>query len=123
MGTLILYIEDDPGVARAVARRLRLEGYEVMTAATREEALQHVEIHGGRLDLILTDFHLPGMTGDEIVAEIAMRLQFKPPMILLTASAGPNLDKAKSIADRFLTKPVDMDVLLQEIKCLLARRP
>ena len=36
----------------------RLEGYEVIGAASRDEALQHVETHGLRPDLILCDFQL-----------------------------------------------------------------
>ena len=68
----VLHIEDDPGVARSIAMLLRLEGYEVVSAASRDEALQHVNVYGLRPDLILCDYQLSlGITGDEIVAEIA----------------------------------------------------
>jgi CheY-like chemotaxis protein len=87
----VLHIEDDPSVARSMARLLRLQGYEVTSAATRDEAMQQVELHGLRPDLILTDSQLGmGLTGDELVAAIAVQLQFKPPTInsaLLTASS------------------------------------
>ncbi len=42
-----------------MAMLLRLEGYEVIGAASRDEALQHVQVHGLRPDLILCDFQLP----------------------------------------------------------------
>ena len=118
----VLHIEDDPGVARSMALLLRLEGYDVISAATRDEALQHVEAHGLRPDLILTDYQLPmGHTGDEVVSEIVARLKSKPPTIMLTGdTATDHVDKAKVVADRILPKPVNVDVLLREMAKLLS---
>jgi two-component system CheB/CheR fusion protein len=120
----VLHIEDDPGISRSMEMLLRLEGYEVTKAASRDEALQQIEVHGLRPDLILCDFQLPmGFTGDEIVADIATRLQFKPPTIMLTGDiADAHVRKAKLIADRILPKPVDINLLLREIEILLAKR-
>jgi len=120
----VLHIEDDPGVARSTAMLLRLEGYEVFSAATREEAMRQVEGDALRPDVILSDFRLPmGFRGDEIVAEIAARLGFKPPTIILTGDvANAHVDKAKLVADRILPKPVDVNALLRELKNLLDTR-
>ena len=122
-GTItVLHIEDDPSVARSTARLLRLAGYEVISAATRDEVMRFVEVGGLRPDLILTDFHLRTGTSAEIVFEIAARLHFKPPTIMLTGAAGRHTERAKSIADRILIKPVDFNVLMHEIECLLRTR-
>jgi DNA-binding response OmpR family regulator len=119
----VLHIEDDAGVARSIARILRANGFEVASAASRDEALQQLELHGFRPDLILTDFQLEnGVKGDAVVAEIASRLQFKPPIIMLTGTAGREAADSKSFADRTLAKPVDIDVLLTEIENLLRER-
>lgn len=120
----VLHIEDDPGIARSMGMLLRLEGYEVIAAASRDEALQLIEKDGLRPDLILSDYHLPmGFTGDEIVAEIAARLQFKPPTIILTGDiADRHVAKAKLIADRILPKPANINLLLREMETLLAKR-
>jgi two-component system, OmpR family, response regulator len=118
----VLHIENDASVARSIARLMRLRGYEVFGAATGNEAMRHVEVHGLHPDLILTDFHFPdGLTGDQIVAQIAARLQYKPPTIMLSGSADQH-EKADSIVDRLLAKPVDADVLLREIEYLLGAR-
>ena len=117
-----MHIEDDPSVARSTARLLRLAGYEVISAATRDEVMRCVEVGGLRPDLILTDFHLRTGTSDDIVLEIVARLQFRPPTIMLTGAPGQHPEKAKSIADRTLIKPVDFNVLLQEIEYLLGKR-
>lgn len=119
----VLCIEDDPSVARALARVLRLQGFEVASAATRDEVVRHLEVKGFRPDLILTDFQLGlGFTAKTLVAEIAARLQFKPPTIMMTGISGPHVDEARSFADRILAKPVDIHVLLREIVQLLGAR-
>ena len=120
----ILHIEDDPSLARSMAMLLSLEGYEVTGAASRDEALQQVAEYGLRPDLILCDFQLPmGFTGDGIVAEIAARLKFKPPTVMLTGDiANRHIKKAELIADRILPKPVDVNVLLREFDALLGAR-
>jgi CheY-like chemotaxis protein len=123
-GMKVLHIEDDPSVARSMARLLRLQGYEVASAATRDEVMHHLEVNGLRPDLILTDSQLRmGLTGDELVAEVARCLQFKPPTIMLTSDTSAYAGQVKSIADRILTKPVDINALLHEIEDLLRRQP
>jgi DNA-binding response OmpR family regulator len=84
--------------------------------------LQYVEVRGLSPGLILTDFHLRNRTADVIVSQIAERLKFKPPTIMLTGDAGQHFDEDKSIADRILLKPVDFNVLLNEIEQLLRKR-
>ncbi len=120
----ILHIEDEPSVAKSMAMLLRLEGYEVVCAASRDEALQHIQVHGVRPDLILSDFQLPmGFSGDEVVAEIAGLLNVRTPTIILTGDiAQKHLEKAKLFADRVLPKPVDIGLLLGEINTLMSLR-
>jgi PAS domain S-box-containing protein len=120
----VLHIEDDPGVARSMAMLLRLEGYEVIGVATRDEALQQVTTHALRPDLILSDYNLPmGFSGDEVVAEIAVSLGFKPPTIMLTGDiADKHLRQAKLVADRILPKPVDVALLLSCMSALLEQK-
>jgi DNA-binding response OmpR family regulator len=116
----VLHIEDDPSVARCIERVLRASGFEVASAATFDEAMQHLEVHGFRPDVILTDYQLEmGITGDLVVAEIAARLQFRPPTIMLTGIASQQVAGATSFADRTLAKPVDINILLREIESLV----
>jgi CheY-like chemotaxis protein len=118
----VLHIEDDPGVARSMARVLRLKGYNVISASSGDEAVKMVE-EGLIPDLILTDYHLPSkMTGYEVIIEIAMRLGFKPPTIMLASVPDPRAEKMHSPVDRIFTKPADIDVLLCEMDRLLDTR-
>jgi CheY-like chemotaxis protein len=95
-----------------------LRGYEVVSAVSRDEAIERITVRGFRPDLILTDFDL-GLgccTGDLIVAEIAAHLGFKPRTILLTGASGARADRAQTFADRILIKPVDMDALVRAME-------
>jgi DNA-binding response OmpR family regulator len=119
----VLHIEDDQNVARTMARALRLRGFEVASAATRDEVIRHLQVNGFSPDLILTDFQLgPEFTAETIVAEIAARLQFKPPIILMTGICVQSVALSGVFADRVLTKPVDIHVLLREMDELLGAR-
>jgi two-component system CheB/CheR fusion protein len=122
-GAKILHIEDDPGIARSMALLLGLEGCSVVSAASRDEALEHINIDGVRPDLILSDYQLPmGFTGAEVVAEIAELLGFRPPTIMLTGEITErHIGNAKVIADRIMSKPVDVNRLLHEMAVLLEK--
>jgi len=119
----VLHIEDDPGVAQSMALVLQLEGYAVISASSRDEALMHIRENRLRPDIILCDFNLPmGCTGDEIVAEIAISLGFKPLTIMLTGViADRQLKKARQVAERILPKPVDVGLVLSAIRSLLEK--
>jgi CheY-like chemotaxis protein len=118
----VLHIEDDPSVVQAVARLLRIQGYDVTSAASGAEAIQMVE-EGLVPDVILADYHLPfEMTGDQVVTEITARLGFKPPTIMLASVPSPNVEKVMSVADRVFEKPADMLMVVREIQHLLSAR-
>jgi CheY-like chemotaxis protein len=118
----VLHIEDDPSVAGAVARLLRVQGYEVTSAASGAEAIQAVE-NGLVPDVILADYHLPfEMTGDQVVTEITTRLGFRPPTIVLASVPSPDVEKVMSVADRVFEKPPDMLLVVREIQHLVSTR-
>ena len=114
-----MHIEDDPSVAGAVARLLRIQGYEVTSAESGAEAVQAVE-NGLVPDVILADYHLPfEMTGDQVVLEIAARLGFKPPTIMFASiQSRRDFEKLMAVADRIFEKPVDMLLVLGEINSI-----
>ena len=62
----VLVVEDEENVRRLVAEVLEGQGYEVLEASGGEEALGMVEKYEGRIDLLLTDVVMPGMSGHEL---------------------------------------------------------
>src|SRR5206468_18355 len=57
----ILFVEDEDAVRGVAARLLRARGYEVIEAASGEEALELAESHAGEIDLMISDVVMPGM--------------------------------------------------------------
>jgi thioredoxin reductase (NADPH) len=110
---VLVTVDDDPSVSRAVARDLRRrygEGHRIVRAGSGAEALevlQDVKLRGGRVAVLLADYRMPEMSGIEFL-EAAMDLFPRARRALLTAYA----DTDAAIAainvvdvDHYLLKP------------------
>jgi CheY-like chemotaxis protein len=73
-------------------------------------------------DVILADYHLPfQITGDQVVADIATRLGYRPPTILFASVPPPNVQRMMAVADRIFEKPADMFLVISALRELLRR--
>jgi len=116
----ILIVDDERQNRRLFEIMLKPEGYQLLTAATGEEALTIVSKQPP--DLILLDIMMPGMDGYQVVAELKGHIATQNiPIIMITA-----LDDRKARmrallagAEEFLSKPVDRAELCVRIKNLL----
>ncbi|MBS1831740.1 MAG: sigma-54-dependent Fis family transcriptional regulator [Acidobacteria bacterium] len=105
---IILIIEDEEKLRRVLELQLMGAGYQILKAATAEEALSLA----GDADLILTDVLLPGMTGIDFIRKI--REQDLPtPVVVMTAvgTVENAVDAMKAGANDFLPKPFSFDHL------------
>jgi CheY-like chemotaxis protein len=80
----ILVVDDEPFVCDAVRMMLNFDGHLVETAHSAKEALALYE--PGKFDLIITDFAMPVMKGDELAAAIKARCPSQP-IVMITAYA------------------------------------
>jgi two-component system response regulator AtoC len=80
----ILVVDDEPLVCDAVKMMLAFDGHLVETASSGKEALERFE--KGKYDLIITDFQMPNMKGDELAAAIKTR-DPRQPVVMITAYA------------------------------------
>ena len=67
----LLFVDDEERILSALCRTLRREGYQMVTANSVEGALEILD--QDPIDLILSDFKMPGMTGLELFAEARQR--------------------------------------------------
>jgi len=79
---VILIVDDDPGVRRALRRCLRGERYELITAESGDQALERIA--DGPVDLVIADQRMPGMWGTDLLQEIRERSP-RTPCAILTA--------------------------------------
>ncbi|MFB7667650.1 FAD-dependent oxidoreductase [Kitasatospora sp. NPDC056138] len=112
---VILTVDDDPGVSRAVARDLRRrygEVYRVVRAESGESALgalHELKLRGGLVAVILADYRMPQMNGIEFL-EQALDVYPGARRVLLTAYADTNaaIDAINVVdLDHYLLKPWD----------------
>lgn len=108
---VVLVVEDKKAMADMLAKTLAAEGYSAVTASSAEEGLEKALRE--RVDLVLTDLKLPGMTGLEMLRLLKEKRPFLP-VIMMTAfgSIETAVEAVKAGAYDFLTKPFDTSHLL-----------
>jgi diguanylate cyclase (GGDEF)-like protein/PAS domain S-box-containing protein len=122
-GASILVVDDNELNRDALACLLRLQQYEVESAADGPEALSLIHKRG--FDLVVLDIEMPGLTGLEVLSQIrTLYNQTDLPVIMLTARThGPDIVEAFSLgANDYLTKPIDCPVALARIGTHLSHK-
>jgi DNA-binding response OmpR family regulator len=117
----ILIVEDDRTLRQALTFNLSREGYEVVTASDGDAGLEAARSQ--RLDLILLDVMLPGMSGIEVL-RVMRREGIDTPVIVLSAK-GEEIDRVVGLkigADDYVAKPFSRPELLARIEAVLRRQ-
>lgn len=112
---LVLVIEDEPDVAETYERWLR-SSYDVRVAASGPEAL---DILDEQFDVVLLDRMLPGMSGEEVLAEI--RRQGLDCRVAMVTAVDPDFDIIAMGFDEYVSKPPERDELFETVERLLNR--
>ena len=121
--TTILYVEDNFENRILVRRVLQSEGYTVVEATSATEAL--LLLKNTIPDLILMDINMPEMDGYTLTAKIKENNAFENvPVIAMTANVMRG-DKERSLeagCDGYIQKPIDIDILSEQIERYLKRK-
>ena len=116
---LILVVDDEPQILRALTTNLRGAGYEVVRAATAEEALAAA---AARLpDAVVLDLVLPDGSGVDVCREL--RTWSAVPIVILSAvgEEGQKVEALDAGADDYVTKPFGMGELLARLRASMRR--
>ncbi len=116
----ILVVDDEPFVCDAVKMMLTFDGHEVHTASSGKEALAW--LNKQKFDLVITDFAMPSMKGDELASTIKTLFPGQP-VIMITAYAEMLQSSGTPLAgvDRLISKPFLLDDLREAIAEVLLR--
>ncbi|XVN15754.1 ATP-binding protein [Pseudomonas corrugata] len=125
-GIRVLLVDDNAVSREILAEMLRFFQLEVVTVASGPAALTELQAPAAEpYDLVLMDWRMPGMNGDETTQRIHrdIRLPRLPKVIMITAYGREDVLRLAEQAgvDGFLIKPVSPSVLLDSILSVLGR--
>ena len=116
----VLVVDDDEAIRQVVRQILEEQGYQVVLAADAYLAMQAFQTQGDRIDLVLSDIVMPGVSGIELVQLVG---ELRPGTPALLMSGHTDRDLLRELPDRerppLLDKPFPADVLLRAVRALL----
>lgn len=114
-------LEDDVHMAELVRLWLVDAGYQVTVFATGEDLIQ--AIPDSRFDLLIIDWILPDIQGDEVLCWVRENLDWPVPILFMTRrdSEEDVVHALELGADDYMAKPVSQRILLARVKALLRR--
>jgi two-component system KDP operon response regulator KdpE len=117
--TMVLVIDDEPQILRALRINLSVRGYDVITASSGAAALRAAAER--RPDVVVLDLGLPDMSGIDVLA--GLRGWMTAPVVVLSARTDPS-EKVQALdagADDYVTKPFSMDEFLARLRAAVRR--
>jgi len=119
----ILLVDDDVGVRNATAMLLKVEGFDVLCAASLAEVNQALG-ENPRIDLVIADYHLQkGETGIEVIAAARNAMGEHLGAVLVSGDTSSTLRDVKATERlRIASKPIRADELLTIVTELLSVR-
>src|SRR5438132_10742535 len=116
----VLLVEDDPRIARFVAKGLREQSYAVDAVTTGEAALYEAAVN--TYDVVILDVMIPAPDGFVVCRELRKSGQ-RMPILMLTArdAVEDRISGLDNGADDYLTKPFEFGELLARLRALLRR--
>lgn len=115
----ILLVDDEPDILKTLAETLGRSGYNIITKPDAEAALSVVR-EGTKIDLVITDLRMPGMSGSELTTILRQTLPAVP-IIMLTGhgSVETYLKSMSSGVFEYVNKPVQARELRRIVKTAL----
>jgi hypothetical protein len=115
----ILFVEDDDAVREGTTRLLARLGYTVLAAAGGEAAIARARAYEGRIDLIVADLIMPGMTGPEVVDAVRAIVPDLPALFVSGYADEAVLERLRPGNAEILQKPIRVKDLHERIQALI----
>jgi DNA-binding NtrC family response regulator len=120
MAKTVLVVDDDPTQRRLIQAVLEREGFAVVHAENGDQAIERLSA-GGKIDVVLLDMIMPGMSGQETLVEMRAR-SFDQPVIVVTATGGIDtvVQAMQAGALDFFIKPAAPERIIVSIRNALS---
>lgn len=120
-GRTVLVVDDEANVRDIVRLILSREGYKVMCADGADAAFSQMQSVGGRLDLVLTDMAMPGVSGAKFV-ELLLGRRADLPILVMTGTDVEHVlpPDIRALARGVILKPFDATTLLHAVQNAIA---
>jgi DNA-binding response OmpR family regulator len=116
----ILVVDDESDIVKILSMRLKVNGYDVISALDGEDGLNKAKTQ--KPDLIILDLMLPKLSGYEICRMLKFDDEFKSIPIIILSALHEQQEREKTVesgADAFFLKPFDLEQMLAKLKELL----
>jgi len=117
----VLYVDDSPTMRRIIKNSLNKIGYEdLIDAEHGVEALEKLE--GVEVDLVITDWNMPEMNGEQLVIKLREDPKYKDTPILMVTTRGMKEDVITAVkigVNGYVVKPFTPEVLKKKINDVL----
>ncbi len=117
----VLYVDDSPTMRRIIKNSLNKIGYDnLIDAEHGVEALEKLE--GVDVDLIITDWNMPEMNGEQLVVKLREDPKYKDKPILMVTTRGMKEDVITAVkigVNGYVVKPFTPEVLKKKINDIL----
>jgi two-component system, cell cycle sensor histidine kinase and response regulator CckA len=115
----ILVVEDEPGVRRLALLGLRARGYVVFEAANAAEAMAIARRASSTIDLIVSDVVMPGMSGPDLIRQLAAIAPQARAMLMSGHAESAVLPQSLALRYAFLPKPFTPERLARKVREVL----
>ncbi|MFH1215376.1 MAG: cache domain-containing protein [Pseudomonadota bacterium] len=103
----ILFVDDEAFIVDIAQQMLTLLGYKVIAKTSSQEALSYFEAHAEEIDLLITDYTMPNMTGIDLAAKVRAIRPDLPILLCTGYNAGLSIEEIQAAGIRELVyKPV-----------------
>ena len=116
----ILIVDDSESIREVIKLTLEKADYNVLIGVDGQDAQKH--LNGKRIDIIITDLHMPVKNGIELIKEVRANSDYQyTPVVFFTTETQPEMkQEAKDAgATGWIVKPYSQEKLLAVVKKLL----
>ena len=111
----ILLVDDEQAILKILSIKLKVAGYDVITASGGQEALNLVD--SASPDVMVLDVIMPGINGFEVLRKL--RVNSEMPVIVFSARPENTQEALNLGANEFIAKPFNVDELVKRIERLI----